>query len=120
MPSWQLKRQKRPAPRVGSGRYTTCCSRTSSISRKSSCWTAQLGLDLPRYRNEMRDHVYLQRVQEPLQSGRQLGMRSTPALYVNGQFTDVFFALQHLHQAIDKTLKPSLTVPPPFLSGRKP
>ena len=67
-------------------------------------YAAQAGLDLPRYQNEMRDHVYLQRVQEYLQSGRHLGVRSTPTFYVNGVLTDVTFGLQHLHQAIDKAL----------------
>ena len=67
-------------------------------------YAAQLGLDLPRYENELRDHVYLQRVQEHVESGRLLGVRSTPAFYVNGQFTDVSFNLQYLHQAIDMAL----------------
>ena len=64
----------------------------------------QVGLDMARYENEMRDHVYLQRVQEHMQSGRHLGVRSTPAFYVNGVFCDVSFGLQHLHEAIDKAL----------------
>ena len=37
-------------------------------------------------------------------SGRKLSVRSTPALYVNGVFTDVSFGLQHLHVAIDQAL----------------
>lgn len=67
-------------------------------------YATQIGLDLPRYQNEMKDHVYLQRVQEHLQGGRRLGVRSTPAFYVNGAFVDVSFGLQHLHQAIDEAL----------------
>ena len=67
-------------------------------------YARQLELDLARYQNEMKDHVYLQRVQEHMQSGQHLGLRSTPAFYVNGVFTDVSFGLQHLHQAIDKAL----------------
>ena len=51
------------------------------------------------------DHIYLQRVQEHMQSGERLGLRSTPAFYVNGVFTDVSFGLQHLHEAIDKALR---------------
>ncbi|MDQ3060380.1 MAG: DsbA family protein [Pseudomonadota bacterium] len=69
-------------------------------------YAAQAGLDLARYQNEMRDRVYLQRVQEHLQSGRLLGVRSTPTFYVNGRLTDVSFGLQHLHQAIDEALPP--------------
>lgn len=67
-------------------------------------YAQQIGLDLPRYQNEMKDHVYLQRVQEHLQGGQRLGVRSTPAFYLNGAFVDVSFGLQHLHQAIDKAL----------------
>jgi protein-disulfide isomerase len=67
-------------------------------------YAAQVGLDMARYQNEMSDHVYLQRVQEHMQSGRHLGVRSTPAFYVNGVFCDVSFGLQHLHEAIDKAL----------------
>ncbi len=67
-------------------------------------YASRLGLDLPRFQNELSDHVYLQRVQENLQGGQQLGVRSTPAFYVNRVFTDVSFGPQHLHQAIDKAL----------------
>lgn len=67
-------------------------------------YASQLGLDIPRFQNELSDHVYLQRVQENLQGGRHLGVRSTPAFYVNKVFTDVSFGLQNLHQAIDKVL----------------
>jgi protein-disulfide isomerase len=69
-------------------------------------YAAQVGLDLPRYKNEMNDHVYLQRVQEHMLSGRHLGVRSTPTFYLNGVVTDVTFGLKHLHEAIDKLLQP--------------
>ena len=68
-------------------------------------YARQVGLDLPRYQNEMNDHVYLQRVQEHMQGARHLGLRSTPAFYVNGVFADVSFGLQHLHESIDKALQ---------------
>ncbi|ABM37719.1 DsbA family protein [Polaromonas naphthalenivorans] len=67
-------------------------------------YARQVGLDIARYQNEMNDHVYLQRVQEHIQGARHLGVRSTPAFYVNGVLTDVSFGLQHLHEAIDKAL----------------
>lgn len=67
-------------------------------------YAAQLGLDMARYENEMKDHIYLQRVQEQLQSGQHLAIRSTPAFYVNGVFADVSFGLEHLHQAIERAL----------------
>jgi protein-disulfide isomerase len=68
-------------------------------------YARQLGLDLPRYQNEMDDHVYLQRVQEHMRGARHLGVHSTPAFYVNGVFVDVASGLQHLHEAIDKELQ---------------
>jgi protein-disulfide isomerase len=67
-------------------------------------YALQLGLDMARYENEMRDHVYLQRVQEQILSGQHLAIRSTPAFYVNGIFTDVSFGLELLHQAIERAL----------------
>lgn len=67
-------------------------------------YAAGLDLDMARYENEMTDHVYLQRVQEQIQSGQRLAIRSTPAFYVNGVFTDVSFGLQHLQQAIERAL----------------
>ena len=67
-------------------------------------YAEQLGLDMARYENEMKDHVYLQRVQEQISGGQHLMIRSTPAFYVNGVFTDVSFGLQHLHQAIEQAL----------------
>ena len=67
-------------------------------------YAGQVGLDMARYTNEMSDHVYLQRVQEHMLGGQHLGVRSTPAFYVNGAFIDVSFGLQHLHEAVDKAL----------------
>lgn len=68
-------------------------------------YARQVGLDLPRYQYEMNDHVYLQRVQEHVLSGRHFGVRSTPAFYVNGVFADVSFGMPHLHESIDKALQ---------------
>lgn len=68
-------------------------------------YAGQVGLDIARFQNEMNDHVYLQRVQEHVQGGQQLGVRSTPAFYVNGVFADVSFGLQHLQVSIDRALQ---------------
>ncbi len=69
-----------------------------------AAYAARVGLDMARYQFEMKDRVYLQRVQEHLQSGKRLGLRGTPAFYVNGVYADVSFGLQHLHAAIDRAL----------------
>ena len=68
-------------------------------------YAGQLELDLPRFHNALNDHVYLQRVQEHVQGGQRLGIRSTPAFYVNGMLIDVSIGLQPLEQAIDKALR---------------
>jgi protein-disulfide isomerase len=65
---------------------------------------SRVGADLPRYLEEMNDHVYRQRVQGDMKGALQLGVRSTPAFFVNGSFADVSFGLQHLHEAIDRAL----------------
>lgn len=64
----------------------------------------QVGLDMARYENEMRDHVYLQRVQEQMQAADQLRVRATPSFYLNGAFVDVSFGLTHLQQAVEQAL----------------
>jgi protein-disulfide isomerase len=43
-------------------------------------------------------------VQEHVKGARHLGVRSTPAFFVNGAFADVSFGLHHLHEAIDRAL----------------
>jgi protein-disulfide isomerase len=68
-------------------------------------YAEEAGLNMPRYLNEMSDHVYLQRVQEHLAGGRLLGIRATPAFFVNDKFIDVSFGLQHLHAEVEKRLR---------------
>ena len=70
---------------------------------------ARVGLDLSRYHNEIGDHVYLQRVQEYIESGERAGVRTTPTFFVNGVLTDVSFGMQRLHEAIDRALTVSGT-----------
>ncbi|MEO7128872.1 MAG: DsbA family protein [Rhodoferax sp.] len=67
-------------------------------------YAGDIGLDLPRYKAEMLDHVYLQRVQEHLAGAQHLGIRATPTFYVNGAVTDASLGPQHLHQAIERAL----------------
>lgn len=68
-------------------------------------YAKQLGLDMPRFDNELKDSVYRQRVQEQMEIGRRLTVRATPTFYVNGTFTDVSFGLQQLRDAIERALK---------------
>jgi protein-disulfide isomerase len=68
-------------------------------------YAAAAEVDLERYDYEMSDHVYLQRVQEHLASGRASGVRATPAFYLNGVIQDVSFGLEHLQSAIEAMLR---------------
>ncbi|MEO8347078.1 MAG: DsbA family protein [Betaproteobacteria bacterium] len=64
-------------------------------------YAADIGLDLERYDSEIADHIYLQRVQEHLASGRARGVRGSPALFLNGDVVDVSFGLQSLAEAVE-------------------
>ena len=57
-----------------------------------------------RYTAETDDHVYLQRIREQVQSGRDSGVRSTPTFFVNGKIQDVSFGLRFLFDAVDAAL----------------
>ena len=68
-------------------------------------YAERLGLDMARYTAEMDDEIYLQRVREHMESGRQSGVRSTPTFFVNGRIRDVSFGLRALFDAVEETLK---------------
>jgi protein-disulfide isomerase len=61
-------------------------------------------LDLARYTAEMNDQVYLQRIREHMQSGRESGVRGTPTFFVNGRIQDVSFGLNLLFDAVETAL----------------
>lgn len=65
-----------------------------------------LGLDMPRFDAEMADHVYLQRVQEHLSSGRASQVRQAPCFFVDGHRVETANDLQALEQAIKVHLPP--------------
>ena len=67
-------------------------------------YASRAELDLTRYDYEMGDHVYLQRVQEHLESGNRSGVRSTPTFFVNGAVQDVSFEFAQLQHAIETAL----------------
>jgi protein-disulfide isomerase len=68
-------------------------------------YAQRANLDLARYDFEMDDHIYLQHVQEDIQSGTRNGVRSTPAFFVNGAVCDVSFGLEHLERALETALR---------------
>ena len=67
-------------------------------------YAERLQLDMARFDAELTDHVYLQRVREHLESGRDSGVRSTPAFFVNGPIQDVSFGLHFLEDAVQEAL----------------
>jgi protein-disulfide isomerase len=60
----------------------------------------RVGADLMRYDHEMRDRVYLQRVQEFRLGAQQLGLRALPGFFVDGTLVDVSFGMHLLESAI--------------------
>jgi len=64
----------------------------------------RLQLDLARFDAEMKDRVYLQRIREHQQSGRESGVRSTPGFFVNGKIQDVSFGMHLLFEAVEAAL----------------
>ena len=67
-------------------------------------YAEQLELDGARFRAEMDDEVYLQRVREHLDGGRLSHVRATPGFFVNGRIVDVSFGLQALFNAVEAAL----------------
>jgi protein-disulfide isomerase len=68
-------------------------------------YAEQLRLDMARYSAEMDDQVYLQRIREHQQSGRDSGVRGTPTFFVNGKIQDVSFGIHALFDAVEQLLK---------------
>jgi len=70
-------------------------------------YAGRLDLDMARYTAETNDHVYLQRVREHVQGGRDSGVRGTPTFFVNGAIQDVSFGMKALSDAIEAALRRS-------------
>jgi len=68
-------------------------------------YAEKLELDMGHYDQEMRDHIYLQRVQESIDGGIRSEISTSPAFFVNGVLHDVSFGLEHLEQAIEAELR---------------
>lgn len=68
-------------------------------------YAASLGLDMARYTAEMDDHVYLQRIREHIDGGKQSHVRSTPGFFVNGVIQDVSFGMHALFDAAEAALR---------------
>jgi protein-disulfide isomerase len=67
-------------------------------------YAEKLELDVPRYTSEMSEHIYLQRIREHMQGGRDSGVRATPTFFINGRIHDVSFGIQSLLDGVQALL----------------
>jgi len=63
-----------------------------------------LELDMVRFRAEMKDTVYLQRVREHQESGHASGVRATPTFFIDGRIVDTSFGLNALFDEVERAL----------------
>jgi len=64
----------------------------------------EIKLDPAAFALAMDGHVSLTRIKAMAADGRKSGVRSTPAIFINGRPFDVSFDLQRLYDEIDKEL----------------
>ncbi len=67
-------------------------------------YAEMIDLDMVRFKAEMADRIYTQRVQEHRRSGEALGLRGSPSFFLNGRLVDVSFGLEHLEVAVRAAL----------------
>ena len=68
-------------------------------------YAGELGLDLARFKGELDDEVYRQRVREHQKAGELSGVRGTPTFFINDRILDVSYGLHSLVDAIDSELR---------------
>jgi NhaA family Na+:H+ antiporter len=67
-------------------------------------YAGELGLDVPRYTNELKSGVHRERVQQDFMSGVRSGVNGTPTFFINGVRYDGAWDLDSLLEAIEKPL----------------
>ncbi len=67
-------------------------------------YAAQLDLDLERFRQELDENVYAERVREDFHSGVRSGVNGTPTFFINGVRYDGAWDFEPLIEAIEKPL----------------
>lgn len=60
----------------------------------------EVGLDLEKFDLALQDHRYIERVQEQIDSGDRVGVRSTPTFFVDGVMVDASFGMSRLDTAV--------------------
>ncbi|HSL47071.1 MAG TPA: Na+/H+ antiporter NhaA [Anaerolineales bacterium] len=63
-----------------------------------------IGLDTDRFRRELEEHTYADRVREDFMSGVRSGVNGTPTFYINGTRYDGAWDFESLLDAIEKPL----------------
>jgi NhaA family Na+:H+ antiporter len=67
-------------------------------------YAAELDLDLERFKRELEEKVYSERVREDFHSGVRSGVNGTPSFFINGVRYDGAWDLESLIDAIEKPL----------------
>ena len=67
-------------------------------------YAGELGLDVPRFENELKAAVHRERVQRDFESGVRSGVNGTPTFFINGVRYDGAWDLVSLLEAIEKPL----------------
>jgi Na+:H+ antiporter, NhaA family len=67
-------------------------------------YAGELGLDVPRFRDELNSGVYAERVQQDFVSGVRSGVNGTPTFFIDGVRYDGAWDLDSLLEAIEKPL----------------
>ncbi len=68
-------------------------------------YAEQLGLDMSRFKAELDDEIYRQRIREHQDGGRRSHLRATPGFYVNGVIQDVSGGMRALFDTVTGELK---------------
>ncbi|HTB64698.1 MAG TPA: thioredoxin domain-containing protein [Steroidobacteraceae bacterium] len=73
--------------------------------RHLESYAEQLGLDVSRFKAELDDEIYRQRIREHQDGGQRSHLRATPGFYVNGVIQDVSGGMRALFEAVDAELR---------------
>jgi len=69
-------------------------------------YAATLQLDTERFKRELAEHVYADRVSEDFMSGVRSGVNGTPTFFINGIRHDASYDLETLLAAIEESMVP--------------
>ncbi len=67
-------------------------------------YASEIGLDMERFREDLDNRVYAERVQEDFKSGIRSGVNGTPTFFLNGERYDGAWDLESLAELVQKPL----------------